>query len=153
MDVINSMVGGIFAFKCSQLLLKLIHNMFFIIIFLFVFTEAFYLHFIHRACPSFNIIILFLFLHLAFPFYSLFPHSYFLPFPLLRRPLQITTWYYVVLDTVASLEELAEVLEEGSVALLLRPSSSDPSVLAVYTLLSPGGGSRIFEYVGRWVSE
>ncbi|KAK4314784.1 hypothetical protein Pmani_013950 [Petrolisthes manimaculis] len=65
--------------------------------------------------------------------------------------MKITTWYYVVLDTVASLEELAEALEEGSVALLLRPSSADPSILAVYTLLSPGGGTKVFKYVGRWV--
>ncbi|XP_045106793.1 ionotropic receptor 93a-like [Portunus trituberculatus] len=62
----------------------------------------------------------------------------------------ITTWYYVVLDNEATTQELADALEESSIAILLRPSTHSEGTWVAFTLISPGDGTTHFTTVGRW---
>ncbi|XP_071535560.1 uncharacterized protein [Panulirus ornatus] len=63
----------------------------------------------------------------------------------------ITTWYYVLLDNTMTNQELADALEEASLALLLRPSLHSSQYWAAFSMISPGDGTRHFRYVGRWM--
>ncbi|XP_066952051.1 glutamate receptor ionotropic, delta-1-like [Macrobrachium rosenbergii] len=62
----------------------------------------------------------------------------------------ITTWYFVVLDNVASNQKLANTLEEDSISILLRPSLHRAGDWVAYTLISPGDGTRFFQVIGKW---